>query len=154
MLGPYLLTHTFIPLLLSDSDRKLTNPQIINITSIGAHMTIPGLSAYVCSKMAILRFSDLTNAEYSSQGLTAYNFHPGQIMTELASNTPVETHGMFNDTAELAGDTITWWSAKQRERERGLLVGRYVSCNWDVEELVGMKEEILEKDLLKIRMAV
>ena len=67
---------------------------------------------------------------------------------------PVEKHGVFIDTPELAGDTMTWWSARQRESERQWLMGRYLSCTWDVEELVGMKEEILEQDLLKVRMAV
>ncbi len=75
-------------------------------------------------------------------------------MTELASNMPLDKHGAFTDTTELAGDTITWWSAKQRESERGLLEGRYVSCTWDVEELLRMRDEILEKDLLKVRMVV
>lgn len=43
------------------------------------------------------------------------------------------------------------WLSKEK---RAWLSGRYISCNWDVEELEGMKQRIVEKDLLKFRMAV
>jgi hypothetical protein len=34
------------------------------------------------------------------------------------------------------------------------LADRYISVNWDVSELLAKKEEILQKDLLKIRLRV
>ncbi len=34
------------------------------------------------------------------------------------------------------------------------LADRYISVNWDVGELLAKKEEILQKDLLKIRLRV
>jgi hypothetical protein len=36
---------------------------------------------------------------------------------------------------------------------REWLAGRYVSCTWDMEELVKKKGEIVEEDKLKMRMA-
>ena len=71
-------------------------------------------------------------------------------MTELAANMPKDTHGLLIDTPELSGDTIVWLS----QEKRTWLAGRYVSCTWDMGELMGKKEEIIEKDLLKVRMAV
>jgi hypothetical protein len=43
-----------------------------------------------------------------------------------------------------------WLSKEKRE----WLSGRFVSCNWDVEELEAMREKIVEGDLLKYRMVV
>ena len=34
--------------------------------------------------------------------------------------------------------------------DRGFLSGRFVSANWDVEDLVRRREEIVKRDLLKV----
>lgn len=38
--------------------------------------------------------------------------------------------------------------------ENNRLADRYISVNWDVNELLAKKEEVIEKDLLKIRLRV
>ena len=45
---------------------------------------------------------------------------------------------------------LTWLTKEPRD----FLNGRYLSVNWDVNELVAKKDEIVEKDLLKFRMTV
>ena len=54
------------------------------------------------------------------------------------------------DTVELAASTIVFLTQKRQE----WLAGRYISVNWDMEELFRKKDEIVEKDLLKVRMAI
>jgi hypothetical protein len=54
------------------------------------------------------------------------------------------------DDEGLAGAFCVWLSKEKRE----WLSGRFVSCNWDVEELEGKREEITKGDLLKYRMVV
>ena len=54
---------------------------------------------------------------------------------------------------------MTMWgsvgfSSLADEREKGGLSGRYISANWDVEDLEGMKEEVVKGDKLKMRMVV
>lgn len=34
------------------------------------------------------------------------------------------------------------------------LAGRYTSCRWDMPKLVTWEEDVVQKDLLKIRMAI
>ncbi|KAL9113855.1 MAG: hypothetical protein Q9227_001989 [Pyrenula ochraceoflavens] len=108
--GVYLCTRAFIPLLLAGNDRT-----IINLSSIGALRVSPGASAYQTAKMALLRFSEFTCAEYADQGLLAYSIHPGGVMTELASVMPKEMHGGLVDTAEMGSDTITWLTREKRD---------------------------------------
>lgn len=55
---------------------------------------------------------------------------------------------MCNDTPELAGDSIVYLTSKRRE----WLAGRYVSCVWDMPELMAREHEIVEKDLLKLQV--
>lgn len=76
--GPYLVTRACIPLLLK-SDLKY----IINVTSVGALLTNPTLSAYQISKFGLLKLSQLTNVEYAGQGLVTFCIHPGNIPTDI-----------------------------------------------------------------------
>ena len=77
--GPYLVTRAFIPLLLRGTGHKF----IINVTSVGAHLINPALSAYQVSKLGLLRFSQLVNAEYSPQGVVSICIHPGNCLTDI-----------------------------------------------------------------------
>lgn len=56
-----------------------------------------------------------------------------------------------HDTPELVGGLATWLAAWQGE-DRNFLSGRYLSANWDVEDIVKRKEEIVEKRLLKMNL--
>lgn len=141
--GSYYITRSFIPLLL-----KGTEKTIIQLSSIGAHITSPGGSAYQMTKSALLRMNNFLAAEYGEQGILAYGIHPGGVMTELSSILP-DTSVLIDQPA-LCGDTLVWLTKERRE----WLQDRYVSCTWDVNELEGKRYEIVKGDLLKVRMVV
>jgi NAD(P)-dependent dehydrogenase (short-subunit alcohol dehydrogenase family) len=138
--GTYLVTRAFWPLLLR-SDLKI----ILNVSSIAAIYMPPHGSAYGTTKLAMLRFT-----EYIDQDMLAIAVHPGTMDTELARGMPEMYRAFFTDSPELAGDTFVWLGAQRRE----WLGGRYVSVNWDMEELEGRREEVVSGDLLKVRLAV
>ena len=77
------MTRSFLPLLLASSGKT-----ILNITSVGAHFTSYGASAYQTTKFALLRLSEFSNAEYGDQGILAYSLHPGGVVTALAQGMP------------------------------------------------------------------
>lgn len=77
--GPYLVTRAFLPLMLKSSGVRY----IVNVTSGGALLTNPTLSAYQISKGGLLKLSTLTNAEYSSQGVVTFAIHPGNCPTDI-----------------------------------------------------------------------
>ncbi|KIW07309.1 uncharacterized protein PV09_02159 [Verruconis gallopava] len=145
ILGVYLMNRYFLPLVLQ-SELKT----IVNITSIGAHLTMHGASAYQTSKLAVLRLTEFLMEEYGSQGLIAIGAHPGGVSTELALNMPKYMHSLLNDRPELAGDFLVKLVSERRE----WLAGRYLSVNWDWNELMAKKEVIMDEDLLKVRLAL
>ena len=57
---------------------------------------------------------------------------------------------VLTDSIELAG-SISVWLTKNRPE---WLSGRYMSVNWDIDEIVERKDEILAEDKFKFRMAV
>ncbi|KAL8804731.1 MAG: hypothetical protein Q9182_002423 [Xanthomendoza sp. 2 TL-2023] len=145
--GTYLMTRSFLPLLLKGSGKT-----IINLTSMAAQLLVDGASAYSTGKLAILRFSEFTNLECSAQGILAYSIHPGSIGTEMVARVMSQDSldAFAVDTLELASNTIVYLTQNRQE----WLAGRYISVNWDMEEFFAKKDEIVEKDLLKVRLAV
>ena len=143
--GIYLMTRAFLPLLLKGGEKT-----IVNMTSIGAHLTRSGASAYQTSKLAMLRLTEFTCVEYAARGILAFAINPGAVPTELGFNLPDDAHSKLVDTPELAADTIVWLT----QEKRMWLAGRYVTANWDMLELMSRKDEIVNENKLKVRLVV
>ncbi|KAI1393927.1 NAD(P)-binding protein [Hypoxylon trugodes] len=141
--GPFLCSRYFIPLLL-ETDTKT----IIITTSGGAIAVIPGASAYQSTKFVGCRLAEFLATEYQDQGLVSIALHPGGVKTELAAQMPPWMHAILVDEPQLPGDSAAWLASQNRS----WLSGRYVSAQWDMEELDAKKDEIVEKDLLKFRL--
>jgi NAD(P)-dependent dehydrogenase (short-subunit alcohol dehydrogenase family) len=133
MKGLIHMSRTFLPILLTSYNHDSTSLcTIINLSSSGALTARPGNSAYRSSKLAILRFTETLNLEYSDKGLLAFCVNPGAIKTELSRNETEKVRERLPHSAELAGDTIAFLASERRE----WLGGRYVSCPLDVGELL------------------
>ncbi|KAJ4247419.1 hypothetical protein NW762_013094 [Fusarium torreyae] len=143
--GIYLATRYFLPLLLKSLLRT-----VINISSVGAHVMDIGASGYQANKFALCRLTEFLDKEYYQQGLIAIVIHPGAVKTELAVRMPPEMHYVLTDTPELPADTMVWLSRERRD----WLSGRFVSVNWDMEELEQKRKEILQGNLLKFRLLI
>ncbi|KAI0390803.1 NAD(P)-binding protein [Xylariaceae sp. FL0594] len=142
--GTYLLNRFFIPLLLK-SETKTS----ILTTSYGALRVVPGASAYQGSKFLVSRLGEFISAEYEKQGLVCFAVHPGGVKTELAHNMPEEMWKVLVDEPELPAHTFVWLCKEPRP----WLNGRFVSVNWDMEEFEKKKDQMVEDDLLKFRLA-
>ncbi|UKZ51065.1 putative secondary metabolism biosynthetic enzyme [Trichoderma virens] len=145
MKGTYLCHRYFIPLLLKSQTKT-----IINCSSIGGHYIMPGASSYQTSKFALARFTEFADKEYYQQGLIVISLHPGGVATELAHNMPTYLHQALIDPPELPAHTFVWLVKERRE----WLSGRFISVCWDMQELEQKKDEILEKNALKVRVVL
>ncbi|KAI0203968.1 NAD(P)-binding protein [Astrocystis sublimbata] len=141
----YLCTRAFISLLLKSSLRT-----VIVVSSAGAHMLIKDLLGYQTSKTTLCRFAEFLAKDYEDQRLQVIAVHPGDVMTEAASVVPDEWAPIFKDKPQLTGDTLVWLTKERRE----WLNGRFVSVTWDMQELEQKRDEVLAKDLLKMRLTV
>ncbi|KAL8652660.1 MAG: hypothetical protein Q9210_002554 [Variospora velana] len=144
--GVYWVTKALLPLMLNGGDKT-----VINLTSTGALALTPGASSYQPSKLAVMRFTEYLMVDYIDQGLLSYSVHPATVATKLARRMPDPiVNAICVDTPELAGDTIAWLTSERRD----WLAGRYVSCNWDMTELSARRDEIVDNDLLKLKLAL
>ncbi|KAF2845693.1 oxidoreductase-like protein [Plenodomus tracheiphilus IPT5] len=145
--GVYLVTRSFWPLLLKSNLRI-----IINVTSRDALTNPTHGTAYGGAKLAGMRFTEHINQDHGvgKDNMLVIAVHPGAIKTELALGLPDDYHEILNDEPALAGDTLVWLTRGRRE----WLGGRYISANWDMEQLSERREVIVNGDLLKIRLSV
>jgi NAD(P)-dependent dehydrogenase (short-subunit alcohol dehydrogenase family) len=86
--GTYLMLNAFLPLMVKTAAISGT-VNVINMTSIGAHMTFPGASAYQTSKFALLRLSEFVETEYAHKGVNCFSVHPGGVLTEMTKQIEV-----------------------------------------------------------------
>ena len=76
--------------------------------------------------------------------------NPGAIKTKITECTPEPISNRLPDSPDVAGDTIAWLAAERKE----WLGGRYISCPWDMEELMSREREIVQGDKLKLKMVM
>lgn len=108
---------------------------------------------YCVSKLAQLKLMEHVHEQYRDEGLLSYSVHPGAVNSEMAAETTPEVFKSYlTDSPNLCGAVCTWLSRAGKERE--WLCGRLVSAKYDVGELEERKEEVVSKDLLKLRMSL
>ncbi|KAF2099735.1 NAD(P)-binding protein [Rhizodiscina lignyota] len=122
------------------------SPQsVIVVTSSSLHNYDPKLMAmgYSLSKYAAARMTEYVHEGHKEKGVCAFAIQPGTVMTVLTNRTTVAI-----DDIGLGGGLCVWLSKEKRE----WLSGRYIDARWDLEELTRRKDDIVTKDLLKLRM--
>lgn len=152
LLGVWRTAKAFVPLLRDTKDGART---LICSTSLASHSVNSLLTpiAYNVSKLACNRLMEHVDADHREKdGIHAYALHPGAVVTpQTVEHKNGEVWGeVLSDDEGLAGAVCVWLS----KEKRAWLSGRYISSNWDVEELEGMKEKIGNIDMLKFRMVV
>ncbi|GAB7354183.1 hypothetical protein MBLNU459_g4736t1 [Dothideomycetes sp. NU459] len=174
--GTYLAAHFLLPLLLpsptpppppppppppsssSDSCENGMQKAFLAVGSLASFL-IRGPIAntqYCVSKLAQLKLIEHVHEQYAAQGILAAAIHPGAVLSQMAIDTAPEDFKQYlTDDPELCGAFCVWLT-KTREGGEGVewLGGRQLVAKWDVDELLGRKEEIVSKDLLKTKLAL
>lgn len=95
------------------------------------------------------------HTENSPKGVNCYTFHPGGVVTRLLEEKmPPGSVQVAIDSPFLAGGTAVWFASELNDDtvDRSWLGGRYLSAVWDIDEVLQRKEEIVSKDLLRLRL--
>jgi NADP-dependent 3-hydroxy acid dehydrogenase YdfG len=138
--GTYLAIHSYINTFTSN-DENATGT-IIVMSSGSAILPLPGMSSYGPSKVFTHRLLDYVLAEHPK--MRTFSLSPGIIPT---TDIPKQFIPFAKDTVELVGGFSLWLNTPKAD----FLSGTWLYVNWDVEELVQHKEEIVAKGLLKTK---
>jgi len=146
-IGKFLTVKHLMPILLASADGAKA---IVNISSLSMHFAAKGAVGFNISALATTRLTENIAETYVEAGVMAFAVHPGMVSTNPPPGMPEMWLQVMDDDVGLCGAFLVWLTKEKRE----WLSGRYISANWDVEELEGMKEEIVKGDKLKLRMVV
>lgn len=153
--GVYHVVRYVIPHLIKSAQKGLdrngaTGGHLILLSSIGGQWVTPGASDYQTSKHAVNRLCEFVNIDHGEEGIKCFAVHPGGVATELAKNMPQEIHSYLIDAPELPASFIVWLCSGKAD----WATGRYLDSNWDVDELLQMKDQIIEEDLFVNRLRI
>ena len=150
--GLFLCAKYLIPILLECENGAK------NFITVSSHASLiirgPIANAQYCvSKLAQLKLMEHVHEQYRGEGLLSWSVHPGAVDSEMARETCPEAFLPYlTDSPELCGAFCTWLTSWGEER--GWLCGRLLSAKYDVEQLEARRDEIVEKDLLKVKMSL
>jgi NAD(P)-dependent dehydrogenase (short-subunit alcohol dehydrogenase family) len=136
--GMLIVTKSFLKAIESVPERERF---ILNLTSVSSQYAAVTMDSYTISKVAVIKFTEFLAAEYPS--ITSINLDPGMVATDMGVRVDIIAPFLF-DTVALVGGAAVWLCSGDKK----FLSGRYVSVNWDVDELERRKDEIMEKNLL------
>lgn len=125
-----------------------TGGHLILLSSVGAQLLMEGASDYQTSKHAINRLCEFVQSDHDADGIKCFAIHPGGVATELGKTMPESMHAYLTDAPELAASFAVWLTSGQADWAKG----RYLSANWDVNELIAMQDEIIRDELLVNRL--
>ena len=150
--GAYHVARFTLPHLIESAKRHAakgeTGGHLILLSSVGAQLILPGASDYQTSKHALNRLYEFIQADHGEDGVKCFAIHPGGVATDLGKTMPEEMHDYLTDTPDLAACFIAWLCSGKAD----WAAGRYLSANWDVDELVARRDSILSDDLLVNRL--
>ncbi|KAK1728629.1 hypothetical protein CaCOL14_000167 [Colletotrichum acutatum] len=124
--GTYLVSKVFLP---------TANPSHASIVALTTGTTalpavaLPGLSAYMASKLAQTKIIEFLAAE--NPNIFAVTLHPGMVETDIFTKSGAKAEALPMDKVQLPAHFTVWLASP----EAAFLNGRTVWANWDVEEL-------------------
>lgn len=152
--GAYLAIRYTLPHLIQSAKKRReegsSGGHLILLSSVGAQLLTQGASDYQTSKHAINRLCEFVNLDHGDDGIKCFAIHPGGVATALGTTMPEELHSSLIDDPELAAGFTVWLCSGQADWARG----RYLSANWDVPELIALKDEVLRDDLFANRLRI
>lgn len=142
--GTVLVTQTYL------KHREIKVPKtgpgvIITLNTIAAYsLDMPSLSAYGSSKAALARWLEIASHDVPQEVARFTSVHPGAVATDMGHKAGIIDTLAVTEAA-LTGDFTAWLASD----EASFLAGRFVWANWDCEQLIGRKQEILKGNLFR-----
>jgi NAD(P)-dependent dehydrogenase (short-subunit alcohol dehydrogenase family) len=98
LLGPFVVTKAFLPLLGTDPARKGNPGRIVNISSTSGRIAGPFTGAYSASKFGLEGFSDSLRRELILFGIDVIIIRPGAIVTPIWQKSDTGLTERFGET--------------------------------------------------------
>ncbi|MGH7460438.1 MAG: SDR family NAD(P)-dependent oxidoreductase [Longimicrobiales bacterium] len=155
--GPMLWTRAVLPGMIERNAGR-----IINVASGAGTVAIPFMSAYVTSKTALIRFTEVVAQEVKPHGVRIFAIEPGTVRTALAMYALESPAGRrwipwYRNIFDAQEDVLPEYSAELIVRlargDADRLTGRFISRADDLDEIVRQAKKAIENEwgVLRVR---
>ena len=155
LLGPVICSKAVLPAMMSQGSGR-----IINVASAAGLRGRPYAAAYSVAKTGLIRFTECLANEVKEHGISVFVIHPGSVHTSMEDRAAasdavakwmphfipmVREHGV---SAEVPAGLCLALAAGRAD----FLSGCFLDVGWDLEQMVLLREEILQRDLYTLRV--
>ena len=122
---------------------------IINVSTLAAYRPFPSQAVYGLSKAAFTMLMTEFSREYVESEVRFVSYHPGAVFTEMASEHFDKSILEAWEDVKLPGQFAVWLASPEAD----FLNGRFVWAEWDVDELLELRDKIKDDEyFLKISL--
>ena len=122
---------------------------VISLSTLAAYRPFPLQGVYGSSKAAFTQLMTEFAGEHDEKAVRFISYHPGVVYTELASQYLSKDVFEGWEDVVLPGQFAVWLASPEAD----FLNGRFVWAEWDVDELLEVKDKIKENPyFLKISL--
>jgi NAD(P)-dependent dehydrogenase (short-subunit alcohol dehydrogenase family) len=134
---------------------------VINVTSGAGNRARPHMAAYVVSKAALTRLTEVLAAETRGRGVVVFAVAPGVVRTAMSEEAAAQAGApeiaeAFRQGFAAGRDEPAAWSARLVVRlaagDADALTGRYLEARYDLDELLAQREAILQDERYTLRL--
>jgi NAD(P)-dependent dehydrogenase (short-subunit alcohol dehydrogenase family) len=156
LLGPIVCTRYVLPGMISRHRGR-----IINISSGAGAMAMTNFSSYVCSKTALVRFTECLALETSSHGIAAFAITPGTVRTAMTEYSLNSIEGqkwlrwfkrLFDEGFTVPPERPAALVMELASGRADSLTGRFISVYDDLDQLIANAAEVQQKNLQVLKV--
>jgi NAD(P)-dependent dehydrogenase (short-subunit alcohol dehydrogenase family) len=140
---------------------KRRRGRIVNVASGTGIEAPPNMSAYVASKAAVIRLSEELAAQTADYGIAVFAIDPGFMSTTMTAYLAESDQGkrwtplapfIFGTDAHVPTSRGAGLVAALATGDADGLSGRFITVWDDLTDLVSRSEQIVDEDLLRVRL--
>ncbi|KAK3670900.1 hypothetical protein LTR78_009178 [Recurvomyces mirabilis] len=137
-------THPLVPAtkLPTDEIRQIYTTNVIaSFDFVNAFLALPtgGTVGYGSSKAAFAQVMQHFASELKAEEVRVFNLHPGAIWTPLVQGAGIPEAALVWEDVKLPAHFCTWLAGEKSS----FLHGRFLWAQWDVDELLLLKEKVV-----------
>jgi NAD(P)-dependent dehydrogenase (short-subunit alcohol dehydrogenase family) len=156
LLGPVLCARHVLPGMISRRRGR-----IINISSGAGAMAMTHFSSYVCSKTALVRFTECLALENQPHGIAAFAIAPGTVRTAMSEYSLTSPEGqkwlpwfkrLFDEGFTVSPERPAALVLELASGRADALSGRFISVYDDLDQLIANAADVQQKNLNALKV--
>jgi NAD(P)-dependent dehydrogenase (short-subunit alcohol dehydrogenase family) len=135
VIAPFAITKTYLSMPFALAGHKT----IIHVSSAAGQMRAPLRAAYGASKAAITQMMGHFASEQEGDNVSIFSYHPGAFYTPASAEIYPQDAMRWEDI-NLPAHFALWLAGP----ESAFLSGKFLWAQWDVDELIALKDRFLK----------